>query len=72
MITEDPLEQLAIQWFQDTGWNYVHGAVDCTGRRGGGAVGFPGGGLEGAFGGGGAALEARSCRNLWWKRWCVW
>ena len=24
MITED---QLAIQWFQDTGWNYVHGAV---------------------------------------------
>jgi hypothetical protein len=28
MITEDPLEQLAIQWFQDTGWNYVHGAVN--------------------------------------------
>jgi hypothetical protein len=27
MITEDPLEQLAIHWFQDTGWNYVHGAV---------------------------------------------
>ena len=27
MITEDPLEQLAIQWFQDTGWNHVHGAV---------------------------------------------
>jgi type I restriction enzyme, R subunit len=27
MITEDPLEQLAIQWFQDTGWNYVHGTV---------------------------------------------
>ena len=27
MITEDPLEQLAIQWFQNTGWNYVHGAV---------------------------------------------
>ena len=27
MITEDQLEQLAIQWFQDTGWNYVHGAV---------------------------------------------
>lgn len=27
MIIEDPLEQLAIQWFQDTGWNYVHGAV---------------------------------------------
>ena len=21
MITEDQLEQLAIQWFQDTGWN---------------------------------------------------
>jgi type I restriction enzyme, R subunit len=27
MITEDQLEQLAIQWFQDKGWNYVHGAV---------------------------------------------
>jgi len=27
MITEDQLEQLALQWFQDTGWNYVHGAV---------------------------------------------
>jgi type I restriction enzyme R subunit len=27
MINEDQLEQLAIQWFQDTGWNYVHGAV---------------------------------------------
>ena len=27
MITEDQLEQLAIQWFQDTGWNYVSGAV---------------------------------------------
>ena len=27
MITEDQLEQLAIQWFQDTGWCYVHGAV---------------------------------------------
>jgi hypothetical protein len=27
MITEDQLEQLAIQWFQETGWNYVHGAV---------------------------------------------
>ncbi len=27
MITEDQLEHLAIQWFQDTGWNYVHGAV---------------------------------------------
>ena len=27
MITEDQLEQLAIQWFQDTGWNYIHGAV---------------------------------------------
>ncbi|MES2924756.1 MAG: type I restriction enzyme endonuclease domain-containing protein [Verrucomicrobiota bacterium] len=27
MITEDQLKQLAIQWFQDTGWNYVHGAV---------------------------------------------
>ena len=27
MITEDQLEQLAIQWFQDTGWSYVHGAV---------------------------------------------
>lgn len=27
MITGDQLEQLAIQWFQDTGWIYVHGAV---------------------------------------------
>jgi hypothetical protein len=27
MITEDLLEQLATQWFHDTGWNYVHGAV---------------------------------------------
>ena len=27
MITEDQLEQLAIQWFQDTGWNYAPGAV---------------------------------------------
>ncbi len=27
MITEDQLEQLAIQWFQDTGWNYVNGKV---------------------------------------------
>ena len=27
MITEDQLEQLAIQWFHDTDWNHVHGAV---------------------------------------------
>jgi len=27
MITEDQLEQLAIQWFQDTGWNYGNGKV---------------------------------------------
>ena len=26
MITEDQLEQLAIQWFQDTGWACVNGA----------------------------------------------
>lgn len=26
MITEDQLEQLAIKWFQDTGWSYVNGA----------------------------------------------
>lgn len=26
MITEDQLEQLAIQWFQDTGWNTASGA----------------------------------------------
>ena len=26
MISEDQLEQLAIQWFQDTGWNYANGA----------------------------------------------
>ena len=25
MINEDQLEQLAIQWFQDTGWSYAHG-----------------------------------------------
>lgn len=25
MITEDQLEQLAITWFQDTGWSYAHG-----------------------------------------------
>ena len=27
MITEDQLEQLAIQWFHYAGWNYIHGAV---------------------------------------------
>ncbi len=27
MITEDQLEQLAIQWFQETGWTHVPGAV---------------------------------------------
>jgi len=27
MIPEDQLEQLAIQWFQDTGWSYVNGKV---------------------------------------------
>ncbi len=26
MITEDQLERLAIQWFQDTGWRYANGA----------------------------------------------
>ena len=26
MIDEDHLEKLAIQWFQDTGWNYASGA----------------------------------------------
>ena len=26
MITEDQLEQLAIQWFQDTGWTYANAA----------------------------------------------
>lgn len=26
MITEDQLEQLAVQWFQDTGWSYANGA----------------------------------------------
>jgi type I restriction enzyme R subunit len=26
MITEDQLEQLAIQWFQETGWSYANGA----------------------------------------------
>ena len=27
MITEDQLELLAIQWFQETGWTHVPGAV---------------------------------------------
>jgi hypothetical protein len=27
MITEDQLEQLSIQWFQDTRWNDLHGAM---------------------------------------------
>ena len=27
MITEDQLEQQALQWFQDTGWNYVAGST---------------------------------------------
>ena len=27
MITETQLEQLAIQWFQDTGWSYVNRTV---------------------------------------------
>lgn len=27
MITEDHLGQIAIQWFHNAGWNYVHGAV---------------------------------------------
>ena len=26
MITEDHLEQLALQWFQDTSWIYANGA----------------------------------------------
>ena len=26
MITEDQLEQLAIQWFLDTGWNHANGS----------------------------------------------
>jgi type I restriction enzyme R subunit len=26
MITEDQLEQLALQWFRETGWGYAHGA----------------------------------------------
>ncbi len=26
MITEDQLEQLTIQWFQDIGWSYANGA----------------------------------------------
>jgi hypothetical protein len=27
MITEDQLEQLAISWFQDTGWGYAQGPI---------------------------------------------
>jgi hypothetical protein len=26
MITEDRLEQLALQWFQDAGWSVANGA----------------------------------------------
>lgn len=40
MITEDQLEQLAIQRFQDTDWSYVNGTVIAPGRRGSGARGF--------------------------------
>ena len=25
MITEDHLEQLALTWFQNSGWDYCHG-----------------------------------------------
>jgi type I restriction enzyme R subunit len=27
MITEDQLEQLAIQWFEETGWTHLPGSV---------------------------------------------
>lgn len=27
MITEDQLEQLALRWFQDTGWSHDTGAA---------------------------------------------
>ncbi len=37
MIAEDRLEQLVIQWFQDTGWNNVHRAGDRSGSSGGSA-----------------------------------
>ncbi len=57
MITEDQLEQLAIQWLQDTGWNYVHGAVIAPEGVAAEREDFSGSGFEGAFGGGGAALE---------------
>lgn len=33
MITENQLEQLAIQRFQDTGWNYIHGVVTAPERE---------------------------------------
>jgi type I restriction enzyme R subunit len=39
MITEDQLEQLAIQWFQDTGWTYANGAdLVPEGRRRSGRI----------------------------------
>ena len=32
MITEDQLEQLALDWFQDSGWEYRHGPDIAPGR----------------------------------------
>lgn len=31
-MTEDDLEQLAITWFQDSGWEYRHSPVIALGR----------------------------------------
>ncbi|MBK1884408.1 hypothetical protein JIN85_18470 [Luteolibacter pohnpeiensis] len=62
MITEDRLEQLAIQWFQGTAVESRPWRGDCAVRRGGGAWGFPDGGLEAAYGGGGAVLEPEAAR----------
>ena len=33
MITEDQLEQLAIQWFQDTGWENIEHQTLNIGHR---------------------------------------
>lgn len=32
MITEDHLEQVALTWFQDSGWEYRHGPDIARGR----------------------------------------
>ena len=63
MITEDQLEQLAIQWFQDTGWSYVNGKVISpeggVWRRGA----MPGQAVDGAL----APLHALDRTRFFWN-----